>query len=155
MSVHHRTIVQVRDTWSSWRVAEVPIDDLEDVHWRQPLGAPRPILHAYVQCTKLKGEIRPGCTGNGRRLVCVLRRAVTASIHAALARQADNGHHDQQLVSAESANREGVNRTLIWCGLAAGAGLLVATVILSGRSRQAAAGKCGPASTRECGACAA
>jgi hypothetical protein len=42
--------VVVQLNWSDWRTAMVRCADLEDIHWWQPPGAPRPLLHAYAWC---------------------------------------------------------------------------------------------------------
>src|SRR5262249_52782636 len=49
-------LVPVRCAWNAWRTAEVRLTDLHDIHWFQPPGAPRPLVHAYVDCTKTHGE---------------------------------------------------------------------------------------------------
>jgi hypothetical protein len=87
-------IVIQRD-WRSWRTATVQMMDLERVHWLQPRGAPRPLLHAYVCCTRLRsGEIQHDCHVTSpphRLLVCVLRRHVNPDVFDALSRGATIG----------------------------------------------------------------
>ncbi len=86
------TLIHVRDGWNGWRGAEVCIDDLTGVHWSQPDGAPRGLVHAYVLCTRIRGYMPHDCdahTGPHRLLVCVLRRWVAPSVYTELARRAD------------------------------------------------------------------
>jgi hypothetical protein len=86
------TLIHVRDAWNGWRGAEIRMGDLSDVHWVQPAGAPCGILHGYVLCTALRGDIPHDCTATGgphRLLVCVLRRCVAAPVFAELARRAN------------------------------------------------------------------
>src|SRR5215207_6071774 len=47
------TRVLVQTQWDGWRTTSVRFGDLEDIHWFQPLRAPRPLIHAYVRCTKI------------------------------------------------------------------------------------------------------
>ena len=35
----------------------VSIDELENVHWHQPVGAPRPIMHAYVRASRVPRQL--------------------------------------------------------------------------------------------------
>jgi hypothetical protein len=137
MSPNHTTAVQVRDTWYGWRAAEAYVDDLEDIHWFQPPGAPHSIVHAYAQCTKLRGDIPHGCTatrGPHRLLVCLLKRCVAPSVHAELVRRA----HNRQATPVEPAaggrvlaqpQRDGASRSVPWFLFAAGGGLVLAVVL--------------------------
>jgi hypothetical protein len=91
MNVTVETRIHVRDTWNGWLGAEVRVDDLKDVHWSQPAGAPRPILHGYVLCTQMHGRIPHECDAADRPhwlLVCVLRHCVSPSAYAELVRRA-------------------------------------------------------------------
>ena len=54
-------LVPVRCAWNAWQTVEVRLEDLQNVHWYQPPGAPRPMLHAYVDCTKTGGRIAHDC----------------------------------------------------------------------------------------------
>jgi hypothetical protein len=47
------SVVVVHRNWSDWRTETVTLADLEDIHWWQPPGAPRPLLHAYVWCHRV------------------------------------------------------------------------------------------------------
>ena len=86
-------LVQVRCAWNAWRTADVRIGDLHDVHWRQPAGAPRPLLHAYVECTNVAdGDIPHEHTATPaphRLLVCVLKRTTMGPAYGELVRLAD------------------------------------------------------------------
>jgi hypothetical protein len=84
-------LVPVRCAWNAWQTAEVLVDDLHEVHWYQPTGAPRPMLHAYVDCTKTRGQIAHDCsaaTAPHRLLVCVLKRHAAPFAYSELVRLA-------------------------------------------------------------------
>ena len=89
-------LIRVHGSWSGWRSAEVHLADLEDVHWRQPPGAPHALIHARVWCTRRwTGDLPHDCDRRSaphRLLVCVLKRHTTATIYAELARLADQRH---------------------------------------------------------------
>jgi hypothetical protein len=77
MSTDNGLLVPVRCAWNAWQTAEVRLDDLQQIHWYQPAGAPRPLVHAYVDCTKTRGLIAHDCqtaSAPHRLLVCVLKR---------------------------------------------------------------------------------
>ena len=69
--------VVVQRDWNGWQKAMTPLSALEDIPWRQPAGAPRPLIHAYVACGALvSGDVPHDCAGAGpdhRLLVCVLK----------------------------------------------------------------------------------
>ena len=83
--------IWVNAHWNDWRSANARLDDLRDVHWHQPKGAPQPILHAYLSCADLLcGELLHVCDAASaphRIRVCVLRSHNTPSAHAELARR--------------------------------------------------------------------
>src|SRR6476660_2787215 len=86
------TLVVVQRDWSGWRKAMTPMAALEGVHWHQPAGAPRPLIHAYVSCTELtSGDVPHDCAGRGahRLLVCVLRQHTAPSVFGALVERAN------------------------------------------------------------------
>ena len=89
---HDEMLVQVRCAWNAWRTAEVRVSDLEKIHWLQPAGAPRPLLHAYVDCNKLvSGRIPHDCGGASsphKLLICVLKRYAMPQAYSDLAQQA-------------------------------------------------------------------
>lgn len=85
-------LVVVQREWNGWRKALTPLGSLEDVHWHQPQGAPKPLLHGYVSCRSLmSGEVPHDCDGSTphRLLVCVLRRHTVPSLFDLLAARAD------------------------------------------------------------------
>jgi hypothetical protein len=85
--------VRVRGLWNGWQTAEVWIEDLSDIHWHQPPGAPRPLLHAHIWRERIVSGSVPWGNGQGRRsdrlLVCVLKHDVTPEVHRHLSRVAD------------------------------------------------------------------
>ena len=89
----HPTLVVVQDEWNGWRTAMVPLADLEDVRWLQPSGAPRPLIHAHVSCSKLHpGDLRHTCDGAAPHavLVCVLKSHTAPHVFEELARRASS-----------------------------------------------------------------
>lgn len=88
-----RAEIVVQREWNGWRTARVRVSDLENVHWLQPPGALRPLIHAYVPCTAIQsGEVPHDCGGSGTPhslLVCVLKCHVAPSIFERLSRDAD------------------------------------------------------------------
>jgi hypothetical protein len=85
-------LVQIRCAWNAWRTAEVPVSDLHDIHWQQPQGAPRPLLHGYVECTEaIRALIPHDCGPAGathRMLVCVIKRCAAPPAYRELVRLA-------------------------------------------------------------------
>ena len=85
--------VEVIAGWNGWRTAQVRLRDLENVHWFQPTGAPRPILHAYVRCTSLSsGELGHDCAateGPHRLLLCILKSHTPVNTYRELAARAE------------------------------------------------------------------
>lgn len=90
---HRDALVVVQGGWTDWRTAMVRVRDLRDVHWSQPSGAPRPLIHAFVHCnTLIVGEIAHECHLTPRPhclAVCVLKRHTAPSVFAELADRAD------------------------------------------------------------------
>jgi hypothetical protein len=87
------TKIHVRNAWNGWQGAEVRVDDVKDVHWSQPAGAPHRMLHGYVFCTQTHGRIPHECDATPRPhrlLVCVLRRCVATSAYRELERRASS-----------------------------------------------------------------
>jgi len=85
-------LVVVQRDWNGWRKAMAPVSALEDVHWHQPVGAPRPLIHAYVTCSALvSGDVPHECADGTphRLLVCVLRQHTAPSVFEQLTRAAD------------------------------------------------------------------
>ena len=61
----------VQSEWNGWRTAGVKMSDLHEVHWFQPTGAPRPLVHGYVSCASITaGELPHNCTGTVVRIGC-------------------------------------------------------------------------------------
>lgn len=91
-TVDHR-LIEVRGAWNAWRTAEVRIGNLFNIHWFQPAGAPRPMVHAYTFCSDIvTGDIPHACAdspGRHRLLVCVLKRSASPALYNELARIAD------------------------------------------------------------------
>jgi len=86
------TLVVVQRDWSGWRKAMTPMAALENVHWHQPVGAPRPLIHAYVSCRDLtSGDVPHDCVDQAahRLLVCVLRQHTAPSVFCALVERAN------------------------------------------------------------------
>jgi hypothetical protein len=94
MRVSDETVICVQGEWNGWKTAEVRLRDLLDVHWRQPIRAPRTLVHGYVRCTDIiAGEIPHACEHAGvshRLLVCVIKRHSAPSAYEELARRADH-----------------------------------------------------------------
>jgi hypothetical protein len=88
-------LVPVQREWNGWRTVEVRLSDLQNVHWFQPRGAPRPLVHGYVSCGSIaNGGIPHDCNpadAPHQLLVCVLKRRTLASAYIELARRADAG----------------------------------------------------------------
>ena len=93
MRVSEETVICVQGQWNGWKTAEVRLRDLLEVHWRQPSGAPRALVHGYIRCTDiLSGEIPHTCQQSDpshRLLVCVIKRHSAPSTYEELARRAD------------------------------------------------------------------
>jgi hypothetical protein len=68
--------IRITSEWNDWRLATARLQDLRDVHWYQPKGAPRPLLHAYLAGPQ-----------SGNR-VCVLRSHNVPSVYEELVRRA-------------------------------------------------------------------
>ncbi len=62
MNISASVKVQIRRQWNDWRIGEVELSQLDDLHWDSVSGgvhapAPRPFIHAYVKCTDVEGDI--------------------------------------------------------------------------------------------------
>jgi len=87
-----QSAVIVQRDWNGWHTATVRLDDLEQVHWQRPSGAPRPLIHAYVECARLRpGAVPHDCVEDTphRVLGCVLRQHTAPAVFEELARRAD------------------------------------------------------------------
>ena len=92
MPSRNEPLISIQREWNGWRTAQVRLSALQSVHWFQPSGAPRPLLHGYVSCEQIvAGEVPHECAGapNHRLLVCVLKSHTAGAIYAALAHRAD------------------------------------------------------------------
>jgi hypothetical protein len=91
--IHSGALVVVQRDWSDWRTAMVRLTDLENIHWSQPSGAPRPLIHASVCCDKIvSGEIAHEChltPGPHSLVVCILKSHASPCVFDELARRAD------------------------------------------------------------------
>jgi hypothetical protein len=84
--------ISVTTDWKDWRSTRVRVADLLDVHWHQPLGAPHPLVHAYIACSEIVGDRPHICDATStphRVRVCVLKSHNIPSVYTALARRAD------------------------------------------------------------------
>jgi hypothetical protein len=86
-------LIRVQREWNAWRTAEVRLNDLQDVHWFEPRGAPRPLVHAYMSCASIiSGDVPHDCHRTPpphRLLVCVLKRHTAAGAYSEIVRRAD------------------------------------------------------------------
>src|SRR5262249_12916013 len=104
-------LVPVRCAWNAWQTAEVRLSDLHDVHWLQPMGAPRPLVHAYVDCTATAGLIAHDCRATPaphRLLVWVLKGRAAPLVYQGLVRLAEIVH--PLTMPAEDVARHGHSR---------------------------------------------
>ena len=94
MKPHGEGAILITAPWNDWRSARVTAKDLLDLHWHQPSGAPKPLLHAYVSCADLfAGELSHVCdasTAPHRIRVCILKRHNTADAYSELASRASS-----------------------------------------------------------------
>lgn len=86
-------LIRVHWNWNGCRTAEVRLGDLQQLHWFQPPRAPRPILHGYIQCTRIVTGDIPDDECNRvdaahRILVCVLKKHALPVPYMELARRA-------------------------------------------------------------------
>jgi hypothetical protein len=85
-------LVVVQRAWSDWRTAVVHVAELEEIHWFQPAGAARPLLHAYIWCDKIvSGNLSHDClnsTSPHRLLICLLKSRTAPCVYEALAERA-------------------------------------------------------------------
>ena len=90
---HSNALVVVQRDWSGWRTAMARVGDLQDIHWSQPNGAPRRLIHASVCCNKIiSGELAHECHLRPfphNLVVCVLKSHTAPSVFEELSRRAD------------------------------------------------------------------
>jgi hypothetical protein len=93
MRAEDALLIPVQRDWNGWRTVEVRLADLQNVHWLQPRGAPRPLVHGYVSCRSIAtADIPHDCNpadAPHQLLVCVVKRHAVASAYMELARRAD------------------------------------------------------------------
>ena len=93
MGPYDDTLICLHADWKHCQTASARFADLHDVHWHQPPGAPRALLHGYVACADIvTGAIPHTCdptTAPHRLHVCVLKRHTIPVVYAELARLAD------------------------------------------------------------------
>ena len=81
-------LITVRAEWNSREGVRVPLELLEDLHWRRPAGSRRAYIYGSVWCSgELSGDLGHTCSrieGPHRLTACVTRRA-NASVYAELA----------------------------------------------------------------------
>jgi hypothetical protein len=97
MRIPNEPLISIQREWNGWRTAQVRLGALESIHWHQPSGAPKPLLHGYVSCEEiLAGDIEHECAGQPRHrlLVCVLKSHTACAVYAALANRADEQRRD-------------------------------------------------------------
>jgi hypothetical protein len=91
--IHDQALVVVQQDWNGWRTGMVLLAELEDVHWSQPTGAPRPLIRAYVCCNKIvSGDIPHDCKpahSPHHVLVCLLKCHMAPCVFEELSRRAD------------------------------------------------------------------
>jgi hypothetical protein len=102
MRTPNEPLISIQREWNGWRTAQVRLSALESIHWHQPSGAPKPLLHGYVSCEEiLAGDIEHQCQGqpHHRLLVCILKSHTCCSIYETLANRA-NEQPRESLASA-------------------------------------------------------
>jgi len=95
-AVNESRTVKVRRQWNDWRIGEVKISGITDLHWDDISGgvwvkAPRPFLHGYVWCDEIVGEIAHSCMhgeGPHRIKVCIVKKDNDASTFKQLSNSA-------------------------------------------------------------------
>jgi hypothetical protein len=110
MSTNLTTPIFVQREWDGWRTAEVRVGDLQSIHWFQPSGAPRALVHGYISCASIvAGTIPHNCersAGPHRLLVCVLKRHSPPSVYAEMARVADEHRIPATIEAPAGLDRE-------------------------------------------------
>ena len=86
-------LVIVQQQWNGWRTATTRLRDLEQVQWKQPAGAPRPLIHAHVRCDRIvSGQLPHDCSSSTHPhevMICVLKSHTAVDVFDALVRRAD------------------------------------------------------------------
>jgi hypothetical protein len=93
-SVDQEALVPVQQAWNGWRIAHARLRDLEDIHWFQPPGAPRLLLHAYLSAASIVAgslvDAGEAAQLPERLLVCVIKCHTTPATYSTLATRADS-----------------------------------------------------------------
>jgi hypothetical protein len=103
-----QTLIVVQNEWNGCRTAWVRFVDLEDVHWFQPAGAPRSLIHARICCDSIvKGHLPHDCKRTAHRLiVCVLKCHTDAVLFEELVLRANALMAGARRWEGETASRE-------------------------------------------------
>jgi hypothetical protein len=84
--------VVVHREWNGWRNAMVRLAHLNEIRWVQPPGAPRPLIHAQVNCRDVySGDLQHDCEPTSAPhplLVWALKSHSAPLVFAELARRA-------------------------------------------------------------------
>ncbi|HHY32804.1 MAG TPA: hypothetical protein GX515_07250 [Firmicutes bacterium] len=97
-------IVWVRRQWNHWQKAAYRLKDLTGIHWDVVSGgcqapAPRPFIHAYVQCdAMIEGELaHSGVHGPCPHTikVCIVKKDNDPKVFARLVQVADGFYKSQ------------------------------------------------------------
>ena len=109
MAPYDDLLLRVHAAWNGCRSADVRLANLRDLHWRRPVGAPRPLLHAYIACPDvISGTLPHACdpdTAPHRMLVCILKRHTMTGVYDLLASRA--GMPGREAVDSPLAAVEG------------------------------------------------
>ena len=92
---HNDQFVVIRAEWNGWRTAHVRVVDLEDIHWWRPVGAPRPLIHAFVSCrAAVAAGLSHCCDAKAahRVQICILKCHVVPCMFQELAARAVQRH---------------------------------------------------------------
>lgn len=86
-------LVTVHREWDGTQKALVRLIDLQDIHRFRPAGAPEPLIHAHVLCTRImEGDIPHDCQRDSvphRLLLCILRSQSADEAYAEVQRRAE------------------------------------------------------------------
>jgi hypothetical protein len=88
-----QVLVVVHRAWNRFHTAWVRLADLEGVHWSQPFGAPRSLIHARISCHSIvMGSLPHDCDTKTRPhylTVCILKGHSDTGVFQELLRRAD------------------------------------------------------------------
>jgi hypothetical protein len=97
---HTPTLVVVHSAWNGWRTAWIRLADLDDIHWSQPIGAPRSLMHASILCSAIVfGSLPHPCLASPaphkaphKLRICILKSHNDPSVFEELSRRATLTH---------------------------------------------------------------